>query len=121
MSGLPNDPFDRTNNSWIGAAAADVAVHSFDNLPATGLWVSIQKCGRLHNLARLAVTALRYLFCDPRLLKGMIGIRGKALDRCYTPVHDISQKRLAGADGTTIEMDRTRAAQCDAAAEFRAC
>ena len=117
-SDLPDDPLDRTDNSWIGAAAADVAVHSFDNLPATRLWVGIQKCGRLHNLARLAVSALRYLLRDPRLLKWVIAVGGKALDGGYASVRDIFEKRLTGSDSVTIEMDRARAALGDTAAEF---
>jgi hypothetical protein len=69
-------------------------------------------------LARLAVSALRYLLCDPRLLKWVIGVGGKALDGGYAPVRDIFEKRLTGSDSVTIEMDRARSALGDTAAEF---
>ncbi len=118
MSRSSDHPLDRANDSRISAATADVAVHPFDNLSASCRGICIQKRGRLHNLARLAVSALRYPLCDPRLLKWVIGVGGKALDGGYASVRDIFEKRLTGSDSVTIEMDRARAAEGDTAAEF---
>ena len=53
----------------IGAAAADVAVHVLDDLGAVRLLVGRQQLGRLHDLAGLAVAALRHLQRDPGLLQ----------------------------------------------------
>src|SRR5271155_5058526 len=55
----------------VSAAAADVAVHVGDDLFARRLGVLRQQVRRLHDLAGLAVAALRHLHGDPGLLQRM--------------------------------------------------
>ena len=71
---------DGAHDARIGAAAADVAVHVGDDLLARRLLVLRQQLGRLHDLAGLAVAALRHLLGDPGLLQRMAAGRRQALD-----------------------------------------
>jgi hypothetical protein len=50
---------DRVFDSLVTAAAADVARQGFAYLIMCGLWIFHEECGGLHNLAGLAITALR--------------------------------------------------------------
>src|SRR5262244_1463173 len=64
---------DGRDDAVIGSAAADIVVHVGDDIGAGGLRVLCEKFRRLHDLARLAVAALRHLFHHPRLLQRMRG------------------------------------------------
>src|SRR5690348_9245303 len=64
----------------VGAAAADVRAHVFhDFVPARVALLFKQACGA-HDLAGLAVAALRHLLRQPGLLQRMTGIRRQPLD-----------------------------------------
>src|ERR1700730_7077384 len=63
--------FHGTDDTGIGGAAAQVAVHSLDDLLIARARVCRQQRGGLHNLPGLAVTALGDLLLDPGLLHGM--------------------------------------------------
>src|SRR5258708_4951109 len=65
------DSRDRAPDSLIRRASADVAPHRLVDLLPCGTWVSGEKRRGLHDLAGLAVSALRNLLGDPRLLHGM--------------------------------------------------
>src|SRR5262245_63479651 len=65
MSRLPAGALDGGDDAVVGAAPADVAVHVRDDVGAARLGIGLQKLGRLHDLARLAVAALRHLLGDP--------------------------------------------------------
>src|SRR4029434_3995002 len=67
--------FDRAVNALIGATPADVALHGGVALRVGGLRALRQQRRRRHDLARLAVAALRYLLGDPCLLQRMRGGR----------------------------------------------
>ena len=70
--------FDRVADAHIGHAAAEVAVHDgVDVLVGRGREVLEQR-RRLHDLARLAVAALRRLKLDPGLLQRMPALRDRA-------------------------------------------
>jgi hypothetical protein len=62
---------DGGDDAMVGPAAADIAVHVGDDVGAAGLGILRQQLGRLHDLAGLAVAALRHFFHDPGLLQGM--------------------------------------------------
>src|SRR5262245_1765201 len=80
MSGLPAGALDGGDDAVVGAAAADVAVHVLDDLGPARPGIGLEELGRLHDLARLAVAALRHLLGDPRLLQRMRRIVRQALD-----------------------------------------
>ena len=60
--------FDRGADAVVGAAAADVAGHGRLNVGVSGLGLLLKERGCRHDLARLAVSALRNTQVDPRRL-----------------------------------------------------
>src|SRR5438034_2415666 len=118
MSGLLRRALNRGDDAVIRAAAADVAVHVRDDLLARGLGIRREQLRRLHDLARLAVTALRHLLGDPGLLQRMRGVGREALDRRHLRAFHGSELRGAGAHRLAVDMHRARAAECRAAAEL---
>ena len=76
--------FDGADDAGIGAAAADIGAHMFDDLGAVGLRIMRQQVGGAHDLAGLAVAALRHPFGEPGLLHRMGGIRSTA-PRWWSP------------------------------------
>src|SRR5215213_7873335 len=81
MSGLLCGLLDGGDDAGVGAAAADVAVHVTEDLVAARAFVRGEELGGLHDLARLAVAALRHGLVDPRLLQRMRGGGREAFDR----------------------------------------
>src|SRR5262249_7294906 len=75
---------------------------------------------RLHDLARLAVAALRDLKLGPRLLHRMPALGIEPLDGRDLSAGDAGEGRYAGARRSAADMDRAGAAHPDAAAELRA-
>jgi hypothetical protein len=59
------------DDSLIGSAAADVSLHSLQNLWFAGMRVPVQQCNRTHNHAWRAVSALKCFFIQKSLLDGM--------------------------------------------------
>src|SRR6185437_2769189 len=118
VSRLPRRTLDGADDAHIRAAAADMAVHRIDDLLPAGLGRLLEEGRRLHDLARLAVAALRDLLGDPRLLQRMVGIGRQALDRRHLAAGDVLQLRLARARGLAVDMNRARTALGDAAAEL---
>jgi hypothetical protein len=105
---------------WVGSAAADVAVHVLDNLRAARIFVRRQQFGGLHDLAGLAVAALRHLQLDPGLLQGVRGILRQPLDGDDLLAGRFRKLGLAGAHRLAVEMHGAGAAKPRAAAVFRA-
>src|ERR1700675_4001519 len=64
---------DRRPNPLISSAAAEIARHRRVDILVGGIFVVLKKCDRLHDLAGLAVAALRHPDLHPRLLHGMHG------------------------------------------------
>src|SRR5262245_65603029 len=59
---------DRVANARVGPAAADVPGHCVLDVGIGRLRLAGKECRRGHDLARLAVAALRHLALDPGLL-----------------------------------------------------
>src|SRR5215831_2571961 len=119
-SALPRCALDGRDDAVIGAAAAEIAVHVCDDLGAARLRVEPEQFGGLHDLAGLAVAALRHLFGDPRLLQRVRRVGRKALDGDDPLAVHGGRFGLAGAHGLAVHMHRTGAAQAGAAAVFGA-
>ena len=75
---------------------------------------------RRHDLARLAIAALRHLDGDPRPLHRVTVVGRQALDRRHFLSDRRGDRRRARAHGRAVEVDRACAAQRHPAAVFRA-
>jgi len=69
-----------------------------------------QQRGCLHDLAGLAVAALRHLLGDPGLLQGMIALGAEAFDGRDLLADGVAEGGLAGAYGFTVDVNGTGAA-----------
>lgn len=109
-------------NAWVGAASTDVAGHGGIDVGIGGVRIGGEQRDSRHDLAGLAVTALRHVFIDPGLLHGMASIvgAGDPLDGGDGLVGDVGDGGDARPDGFTIEVDGAGAAQAQAATEFSA-
>ena len=107
-------------DALIGAAAADVG-HRLVDVGIGRLGFLLQQCGGGHDLAGLAVAALRYVYREPGFLHRMRGIGRKALDGddLVARLHGGERER-AGALHLAVDVHRAGAARCDAAAVFGA-
>src|SRR5580692_752640 len=74
LRSLLGGALDGAEDARIGAAAADVAVHVADDVVAARILVGREQCRGLHDLAGLAVTALRHLQVEPGLLQRMVAV-----------------------------------------------
>src|SRR6267142_2399939 len=112
---------DSLADSDIRAAAADVSRHGGVDV-AIGrvrLGGEQRRCG--HDLAGLAIAALRHLQLDPGLLDLLARGGGTdSFDRSDALAGRGRDRRDARAHRLAIKMDRARAAQSEAATEFRA-
>ena len=63
---------DGLADALVGAAAADVAAHGVVDVGVGGFRFLREQRDRGHDLAGLAVAALRNVFLDPGLLHGMV-------------------------------------------------
>ena len=104
----------------IGAAAADVAGHGLVDLRVGRLGSLGEQRGGGHDLARLAIAALGDVDFHPGALDGMAAGSRKAFDGGDVLSGDAGNRGDAGPGCVAIDMDRTRAAQRHAAAEFGA-
>ncbi len=64
----------------IGAAPANVAGHRVVDIVVGGFRRFAQQDGGGHDLARLAITALRHILIDPGRLERAAQLSGEALD-----------------------------------------
>src|SRR2546430_12315872 len=113
---MPGCLMDRSPNSLISAAAADITRHRRVDILVGGILVVFEKCDRLHDLAGLAVAALRHPDLHPSLLHGM---RGRdAFNGRNLGATDLAHGRRAGTDARAILMHGACAAQRHAATEF---
>src|SRR6267143_3703335 len=111
---------DRGDDLVVGAAAAQVARHVLHDLLARRVFRLRKQCRSGHDLARLAVAALRHLLGDPRLLQRMIAVLRQALDGGDFLALHRRYRSDARSRRHTIQVNRARAALRHAAAEFRA-
>src|SRR5690349_4773621 len=106
-------------NALIGPAAANVRHGGVDIRVGRMRILGEQRSGR-HDLARLAVAALRHVLLDPRLLHRLRAILREAFDGRHLFPGDGRDGQHAGARGDAVQVDGARAALRDAAAELRA-
>src|SRR6185437_12581684 len=66
-SALLRRALDRADDARIGAAATEIGTHMLDDLGAAGVRIALQEIGGAHDLAGLAVAALRYALGEPGL------------------------------------------------------
>src|SRR6267143_2128813 len=112
---------DSLADSHIRATATDVPRHGGVDIAIgrVGLGGEQRRCG--HDLAGLAIAALRHLQLDPGLLDLLAGGGGSdGLDRRDALAGRGRDRRDARAHRLAIKMDRARTAQSEAATEFRA-
>jgi hypothetical protein len=82
----------------------------------------LEKIDRGHDLAGLAIAALRDIELDPGFLHGVQAVVAgrEALDRRYRTALERGHRYPAGHRGVAIKMHGTGPAKAHAAAEFRA-
>src|SRR5688572_2382280 len=109
---------DRFADAHVGTAAAQVAGHRGRNLRVRRTRSRCQQRRCRHDLAGLAVAALRHVDLLPRALQGMRAVRRQAFDG-HHGARGCLHRRGAGAHRAAVEVHRAGAALCDAAAELR--
>src|SRR5437763_7684087 len=119
MSGSLRGPVDRRPDALIRAAAANVG-HGGIDVGVGGVRLLGEQRRRGHDLARLAVAALRHVFRDPRPLHRVGAVLGQAFDRRDALVGDRGNGQHAGARGDALQMHGAGAALRDATAELGA-
>src|SRR5277367_5270802 len=90
MSRSYGSRLDGGGNALIAAAAADVAAHRVVDLGLRRVLRRRQQRGGLHDLAGLAIAALRDVQGAPRLLHRVIPIAIEALDRYHRAPGDVT-------------------------------
>src|SRR5271168_478364 len=89
MSRSRGGRLDGGGDALIAAAAADIAAHRTVYLVFGRVLVSAEKCCGLHDLAGLAIPALRDVEGAPCFLHGMVSLRVEPLDSRHRPAGDI--------------------------------
>src|ERR1700730_10956774 len=110
---------DGGGDALIATAATDIAAHRAVDLFFGGVLVGRQQCCGLHDLASLAIAALRDIQGTPRLLYRMNSVRAEPLEGYHRPAADIVYRGDAGAGGFAVDVDGAGAAQRHPAAVFR--
>src|SRR5579859_2642649 len=108
---------NRRPNPLIRAAAAKITRHGRVDVLVARILVAFQQRDGLHDLARLAVPALRYPNLKPSLLHRMH--RSDALNRSDLGPGDLLHRSAARANGRAVAVYSTGSAQCHTAAELR--
>src|SRR5215469_9418233 len=119
MSGSCGSRLDGGGDPLIAAAAANVAAHRVVDLALGRVLCRRQQHRGLHDLAGLAITALRDVQGAPSLLHRVIAIAVEPLDRDHRAPVDVAYGGDAGTGGLAIDVHRASAAQRHAAAVFR--
>jgi hypothetical protein len=104
----------------IGAAAAQIVERLVD-LNVGRVRDALQQIDHGHDLAGLAIAALRDILIDPRLLNRVQRVAiGQPLDRHHRATGDRRHRHDAGPRDRAIDMHRARPANTAPASEFRA-
>src|SRR4029077_14550051 len=106
-------------NALIGPATANIAGHGLVDIVIRGLGRLFEQCCGLHDLAWLAITALRHVQRTPGNLQLVIAGWIETLDRGDLLAIGIREGSLAGAHRLAVQMDGARPTGCDSAAELR--
>ena len=107
MNGAP-DPL-------IGGATADIPGHGSVDFIDAWMGIAAQQSGGLHDLAGLAIAALRHLLRDPRALNRMGTALGEPFNCGDPPAGGGRYRRLAGMHSLAVDVNRAGAAQPKAA------
>src|SRR5471032_127524 len=119
INGVAGCGMDRGADAGVTGAAAHIAGHGAMNVGIRGLGLLAQKRRGIHDLARLAIAALRHVHIDPGLLQGMeFSILRQAFDGGDFLVADLRNRRLARPHRRAVDMYGAGAAGADAAAIF---
>jgi hypothetical protein len=110
----------RCANAGVGAASADVSGHRCIDLRVGRFRVLKKQRRCLHDLARLAIAALRNLEIDPRLLKWVKPVCAQLLDRRHDRSIQVAERDAARARCFFVYVYGTAAAQSRTAAKTRA-
>src|SRR6516164_7576381 len=96
---------DCSANARIGSAAAQIAGHHLIDVLVRGLGDQFKKRDGLHDLAGLAIAALRNLMLDPSL-------HNRVLVSIFQPLHcdhrlasDVADVRLTGTNSLSVYPD----------------
>ncbi len=111
---------DRLLDPLVHPAAAEIRAHHRVDLGVGRSRLGAEERGRRHDLAGLAVAALRDVLLDPRRLERVEAVRGQAFDGRDLRARDLADRRHAGSHRLAIEVHGARAAEGHAAAEFGA-
>src|SRR5882672_1972200 len=110
---------DRLADFLVGPTATDIG-HRLVDLGVGRRRGLLEQRYRSHDLARLAVAALRHLLFDPRLLHRMAAVGRNTFDRGHRILADHAHRHAGGAGRLAVDMDGAGAALLDAAAVFGA-
>ncbi len=111
---------DARLDPYVGGATAQVAGHGVIDLRIARLRRALEQGRRRHDLASLAIAALRHVQLLPSLLQGMHGMRIEAFYRGYFFLAERRNRCETGAGRHTVDVHRACTALADAAAEFGA-
>src|SRR5215471_3031771 len=115
---LCSSRMDRSANARIGSAAAQIAGHHLIDVLVRWLGNQLKKRNGLHDLAGLAIAALRYLVFDPGLQNRVLGSILQSFDRDDRLAGEVADMRLAGTDSRAVYLDGAGAALRYPAAVF---
>jgi hypothetical protein len=96
---------DGVFDALIAAAAADISRHRLAYLIVVGFGIFHQQCRGLHDLAGLAIAALRDIYLAPCLLYRVIAGGMQALDGRDLAVDHIGDRGDAGANSLFVDND----------------
>src|SRR5262249_7198087 len=96
---------DRGANARIGAAAAKGGGHHLVDLFVRWLFDQAEKRNGLHDLAGLAIAALRDLMFDPGLQHRMLLLVGQPFERDDRLACNVCNICLTGADSHSVDLN----------------
>jgi hypothetical protein len=95
--------------------------HDRVDILVSRIGVVFQQCGGLHNLSRLAITALRSLQLDPGSLQRMFPFWVEPFDSRHVSSGDRADRGDTGSSGAPFHMHGAGPTHANPAAEFGPC
>src|SRR5215469_9546512 len=111
MSRSRGGRLDGGGDALVAAATTDVAAHRAVDLFLRRIPAGRKQRGGLHDLADLAISALRHIEGAPRFLHRVIALRIEPLDRGHRASRDVADGGDAGTRRRAVDMDGAGAAQ----------
>src|SRR5258706_2301114 len=111
---------DRCTYAHVSRTATDIAVHRGIDVGIGGFGNFGEQRGGRHELAGLAIAALRDIQHCPGFLQRLDFLVRQAFDRRHLAAFELADRRDAGTPRQSVEVHRTGAALGDAATVFRA-